>query len=111
MGNLAMILCTKCYMMVNTMRYLSLDHDYLKKIALLGFIAFNTTEKLLIYFTYGTLCPEVKLDKIRIIYNVDISNVNHLPKIYALYTVFLGLPEAIYRIIPLLKFRTENRYL
>ncbi len=110
-SNLTMILCTKCFMMVNTMRYLSLDHDYLKRIALISFIVYHTTEKLLLYFIYGTLCPSSKLDKIRITYNVDVSNIHHLPRLYFVYVMFLGLPEAIYRIILLRKIRKERRYL
>ncbi len=107
--NLFLILCVKCYMMVNTMKYLGLDHDSLKKIALLGLIGFNVIERLILLYFYGTLCPSVKLYKIRSDYNVSISEIGKVPPVFLIHMIFLGLPEVVYRIIILRKGRKQRR--
>ncbi len=107
--NIFLILCVKCYMMVNTMKYLELDHDSLKKIALLVLIGFNVIERLILLYFYGTLCPSVTLYKIESDYNVNVSEIEKLPPIIPIHLIFLGLPEVVYRIIMLRKGRKQRR--
>ena len=107
--NLFFILCAKYYMMVNTMSYLSLDHDRLKKFALIIMIGLNIIEKLILLFIYGSLCPCNKLHKIEKEYGVNVSEIKAIPPISIIHMISLGLPELIYRIILLIKRRNQNR--
>ena len=47
-------------MMTNPMEYLSLDHDWLSKIALFLIVTSITTEVTTLFLVYGTLCTKVR---------------------------------------------------
>ena len=105
------VLCAKCYMMADTMNYLSLDHDRLSNIILIVMITLIVGEITSLFLIYGSLCPKLKLEKIKEEYNITLpENVKNTPPVVMIHELSLIVPECIFQLIKLMKLRKKSRY-
>ena len=111
LNTLFLILCSKCYMMFNTTKYLELNHDKLSKIFLICIIIFDISEFLFLFLVYGNLCPKMTLINFQTVYNVGaLENVLPLPPMIIIHGLMLLIPESIFLVQIVCKRRKRNRY-
>ena len=109
--NLFFVLCAKCYMMADTMNYLSLDHDRLSNIILLLLITLVVGEITFLFLIYGTLCPKLKLEKIKEEFDIALpENIKNTPPVVMIHELSLLVPECIFQLIKFMKQRKKSRY-
>ena len=107
--NLFFVLVTKGYMMLNTLHYLSLNHEKLAKILFWTIAVINFGEFTALFLRYGTLCPKVKLENIRTVYKINLpEDTPHTPAIVPWHIIILIVPEVIFR-LSMLKKRRKRR--
>lgn len=99
--NLFFVLCTKTYMVANTLRFLSLDHNKLSKIVIGVMLTFIATEVLILYLVYGTLCTKQKLFFLRTKYKIYVppEDSKYIPTVYYVHLIMLLIPVAINKIL------------
>ena len=107
--NLFFVLCTKTYLVANTLRFLSLDHNKLSKIIICVMLTFIAIEVLILYLVYGTLCTKQKLYFLRTKYKIDLpEDRKYIPTVYYVHMIMLVIPVAIDKILKI-KNSWKNR--